>query len=327
MVIVPKEKPAIKNLNSYYLDIRKLFEHYQGEFGAGCIHFKSSSAEAVVFFDKDEILTGVFQDKDGELEGEAAIEGIINAAGKYNFDVNVYNIDADKIYFWANMPYAEVIYKDLSTEFTDLGGLIKKMAAEKLTGCIDVFMAQGHEGGVIFFNNGKIAGGSYDLGSEEISPSKTSQEVLIQKTKEQGGICNVHRISIGHRKAESDGTHTNEKPSSNVLTILQDLLSTLERVIASNKKIKADFHTLLKKKFLEKADKYEFLDPFTAELVYADQKLLFVGVASDHDLAKAITESVKELAGQLGMMPQLREMLGPWSRKYEREIAKLDIKL
>ena len=125
MVVVPKEKPAIENLNSYYLNVRKLLEHYQHAFGAGCIHFKSPSAEGVVFFDKDEILTGVYENKDGELEGEAAIEGMISAADKYNFDVNIYNIDEDKIYFWANMPYAEVVYKDLSTEFFEHSATFK----------------------------------------------------------------------------------------------------------------------------------------------------------------------------------------------------------
>ena len=52
MLVIPKEKPVVENLNSFYLDIRKLFEHYQGELGSGAVHFKSPSAEAVVFFDK-----------------------------------------------------------------------------------------------------------------------------------------------------------------------------------------------------------------------------------------------------------------------------------
>ena len=45
MIIVPKEEPAVENLNSYYLDIRKLIEHYQGEIGSACIHFEAPSAK------------------------------------------------------------------------------------------------------------------------------------------------------------------------------------------------------------------------------------------------------------------------------------------
>ena len=56
MIVLPKERPILKNLNTYYLDLRKLFEHYQGEIGSGGVFFKASAAEGVIFFDKDESL-------------------------------------------------------------------------------------------------------------------------------------------------------------------------------------------------------------------------------------------------------------------------------
>jgi len=52
MLIIPKEKPDIGNLNSYYLDIRKLIEHCQGELGSGAICFKGPGEEGAIFFDK-----------------------------------------------------------------------------------------------------------------------------------------------------------------------------------------------------------------------------------------------------------------------------------
>jgi len=157
MVIVPKEKAVIENLNSYYLDIKKLFEHCQGDLGSGAIHFKSPSSECAVFFDKDELLTGTFKDKRGEIVGKQAIDSLSKALVNENFAVNIYEIDPEKVYFWANIPNAERIYKDLSTEFTDLEGLIKKMSSEKLTGYIDVSINNGKEGGLIFFSNGEIS--------------------------------------------------------------------------------------------------------------------------------------------------------------------------
>ena len=327
MVIFPKEKPTLENLNSAYLDIRKLFEHYQGEFGSGCVHFKSSYAEGVVFFDKDELLTAVFRDGHGEIVGEASVDSIIDAAGKHNFSVSVYQIEDDKIYFWANMPGAEVLHNDLSTEFTDFEGLINKMAAEKLTGFIEVSIGQGEEAGFIFFQDGKMTGGSYSWTESSGLSSKTSQESLIEKTKALGGLCSVRRISQSTQPATSDSGTAEAKTSFLVLRLLEELLETFERVLTSNKKVKADFDTLLKKKFLEKVEKYPFLDPFTGELVYSNQKLSYVGSASDKELARGLMESIMELAGQLGIVPQLKEMLGPWSEKYGREMAGLGISL
>ena len=196
MIIIPKERPVIKNLNSYYLDIRKFFEHYQGELGSGGIHFKSSSEEGIIFFDKDELLSGVFHGKDGEIRGKEAIDILIRETAEDNFAINVYSIELSKVYFWANMPAAEEIYRNLSTEFTDLNKLINKMGAEKLTGYIEVSINSVDDSGLIFFINGDIIGGSYSWVGGEVNGSKKSQDLLIQKTKESGGVFNVSRINF-----------------------------------------------------------------------------------------------------------------------------------
>ena len=138
MIIVPKEKPKLENLNSYYLRTPKLVEHCQGEFGSGCIHFFSSRPEGIVFFDKDVLLGGVFQDKEGDTEGRAAIERIIESSQTQNFIVSIYKIDPRVVYFWTMLSGAKQVYRNLGTEFTNLRGLIKKMHSERFTGYIDI---------------------------------------------------------------------------------------------------------------------------------------------------------------------------------------------
>ena len=59
MIVIPKENPIIGNLNSYYVQIERLIEHFQGEVGCGCLYFKSLSSEGILFFDKDEILNEI----------------------------------------------------------------------------------------------------------------------------------------------------------------------------------------------------------------------------------------------------------------------------
>ena len=39
MIIIPKEKPVVEKLNSYYLKLDRLLEHYRGELDSGCIYF------------------------------------------------------------------------------------------------------------------------------------------------------------------------------------------------------------------------------------------------------------------------------------------------
>ena len=324
MLITPKENPFIGNLNSYYLDIGKLIEHCQGEIGSGAIHFRSPNEEGIVFFDKDEILDGTLQNKDGELGGKTVIKHLIASADNNNFIIDIYGIDPEKIYFWANMRGAKKIYKDLSTEFTDLEGLIKKMISEKLTGYIEVSISEDKEGGLIFFTNGEIIGGSYSWGKGELNGSKESQKLLIEKTKESGGVFHVSRISFTNEE-ESETKEIKKETSSNVLPALEDLLVIFERTLMSNNKSTTDFNTLLKKKFVEMVDKYAFLDPFAAEFDYDNQKITFTGNASDEELVNGVIESVEDLAGELGILPQFVEELAPWSQKHAKEVARFGI--
>ncbi len=156
MVIIPKESPVVENLNSYYLDVIKLIEHYQGEIGAGGIYFKSAAAQGVIYFDHDDILNGYYRNKDGELFGDEAIDLLMGADHEYNFNIAIYYLTQEEVYFWTSLPTSERVYKDLSTEFTDLEGLIKKMSTEKLTGYIDVTIDNGRDQGLVFISNGEI---------------------------------------------------------------------------------------------------------------------------------------------------------------------------
>jgi hypothetical protein len=222
---------------------------------------------------------------------------------------------------------AEDVHRDLSTEFTDLEGLTKKMQSERLTGYIDVSIGNGSEGGLIFLMNGEITGGSYSWGKGELNRTKESHELLVQKTKESGGVFQVKRIRSETGEASYGPETLNGKPSNQVLTMLEGLLNIVERLIVSDRKVKTDFSTLLRGKFVEKADVYSFLDPFTNEFKYAEQKIAFSGEAEDVFLVKGVTESVRELADELGILPQMRENLASWSKKYETILAKFGVTL
>lgn len=326
MIVIPKEKPVIQNINSYYIDLKKLFEHCQGEFGAGGIYFQSKSVEGIFFFDADDLLNGVFHDKEGEIQGDTVLEHLIEVASDHNFTISIYKIDSRKVYFWSNISQAKRIYKDLSTDFTDLEGLINKMSAEKLTGYIDVTINNGNEGGLIFFCDGKISGGSYSWGNGDELHSEESLNILLQKSKELGGVFHVSKILQSNEKRIAGlKEQASHEVSSTVLTLLEELLNIFERMISANKKVKRDFNSQLKMKFIEKADKYPFLDPFASEFKYSDHKITFVGQVEDKDIADGVIESINEIADDLGVLSQFRTEFTSWSKKYESELLKLNI--
>jgi hypothetical protein len=327
MIILPKEQPVIEGLNSYYLDVIKLLEHYQGEIGSGGIHFNSPAEEGVLFFDKDAVLSGTYQGKDGEvLTGDDAIDRLIDAVKDSNFMLDVYSLDPEKIYFWANMPTAEPMFRDLSTDFTDLDGLINKMKTEKLTGYIDASIKNGDEGGLVFFMNGEIIGGSFSWGDGQLNRSVESRNLLIRKTKESGAIFHVSKISLTNGDAESETNSMGEtRAAADVIKSLQELLDIFERNIRGGRFIKGDFSTVLKKKFMEKADKYLFLDPFAGEFSYSNGKIEFTGDEDLQDVFKGVTESVKELAQELKVWPNFSEEIRPWVKKHSGLISSFGV--
>lgn len=358
MIVIPREDPVIQKLNSYFLQINKLVEHYQGEVGTGAIYFKSPASEAAIFFDEANLLNSCYCDKKEQLLGQAAFKKIIETSSINNFSVSVFHIIPERLYFWANLSNAEVLYGDLNSEFTDFEGLIKKLGAEKLSGFIDVKLNQDAGGGIIFLFYGQIIGVSSAKGDNLVDYSVEYRDDLISKIQKVGGVFIVKKIQlnitpisaplatpkiiheikpkskpvvVADRKPETkmaDQTPAGpRKNSKRVLEMLEALLSLLERVIQANRKLKVDFETILNKKFVEKADKYDFLDPFFDEFRYANGRIEYAGKASSHDLVEAITECVREIVASLGIINTFRKYFESWKKGFANEIIDFDIEI
>ncbi|MBU1172134.1 MAG: hypothetical protein KKD44_21475 [Proteobacteria bacterium] len=339
MIVIPKETPLITNLNSYYLNIDKLFEHYQGVVDSGCIYFKSPSSEGVVFFDEENLINGTFRNKTSLIKGKEAIDLLMGESGSNNFSVSIYEIIPERITYWANLADAEDLHKDLSTEFTDLDSLIKKMVSEKLTGYIDVTFNKA-EKAVLFLLNGEIIGTTTSEDKWQLNRTEALQQLLIDKSRTKGAILNVKKIPL--KLIIENYTHTGpehvnpsdvinietilpaqpvevEKPL-NIMGMLQHLMLIYEKFIVGNRKIREDFDTILKRKFMEKVDRFDFLDPFAAEFMYSNGKITYTGNTDKAKLASGLVECLNEIAGENGMQKWLKKHLGPWEEKYLREI-------
>ena len=326
MVVIPKQHPVLENLNVYYLNVKKLLEHFQGEIGSGGVYFKSHAAEGVIFFDQNELINGFFQDRDIKISGSEAIERLLAAGDNYNLTVNIYEIGAEEVYYWAGIPTAEKIYRDLSTEFTDLEGLIKKMSSEKLTGYIDVSISDGQETGLLFLMNGKMMGGAYSWSNGSPSPSQKNRDLLVQKTKELGGSFNVCRIALNNLEKNNEPDLEQQRPPQRVIAMLEELLAIFEKLVSSKKKKSMDFQKLLRQKFVQHAERYAFLDPFAGEFEYFDQRIKYSGQTSDAHLVDGVFTIVKEMALELGLLSTLIEKLDSWSLKYAEDLAQFDIR-
>jgi hypothetical protein len=321
MVIVPRGNPVFENLNGYYLDLRRLLEHYQGEMGSGGIYLKSPTAEGAIFFEAHELLGGTFENRDEKLAGKAAIERLLTPLPTENYQVSIYGVEPEEAYYWSSIPNAKRIYEDLSTEFTDLEGLIKKMSSERLSGYIEVSLNSELDGGFLFFRNGQVVGGYY-FWEKNFSASKESQALLLRKAKRSGGIFHVSKISVETKESRET---SKREPAPEVLGALEELLALLESFLTSNQTVKGDFNTLLKKKFLDLADEYTFLDPFAGEFQYSGRKIRFVSETKDAELAKGVLVAVSGLVRDHGLNAPFKSGLDGWLQKHRKKLLSLGI--
>ncbi len=331
MIVIPKNMPVIEGLNSFYLNVGRFIEHYSGEVDTGGIHFLSGKAEGVVFIDDNAILSGIFEDKSEKLEGAEAVEHIIKHGGENTFSVAVYEIEPEYVHFWSNLPHAEVIHSNLSTEFTDLKKLIIKMQSEKLTGYVEVSVNGIAEQGTVFLNMGNISGSLFPWNREKLINSRQDLDKLIASSEKSGGEFNVYQVKLVQDDL-SDTLDTSQETvpaetdaSDMSIAIIEELLTIFEKTFMSSKKGKADFRTLLRRKFVEKADAYDFLDPFAAEFQYADGKIEYSGEAGTDILASGIVDCIKEIAEENDIYYPLLKAIVPWTEKYAAEIEKAEV--
>ncbi|MCD6389549.1 MAG: hypothetical protein J7L69_09055 [Desulfobulbaceae bacterium] len=323
MIIIPKEKPVLSGLNSYYLKIEKLVEHFQGQIGTGAIFFRSQTVQAIIFFDQDNILNVYFQNKTKSLQGKEALNTLSKAA--YNFIVEIYELDPDRIHFWANMPAAQQIHQGLSTEFVDFDVLLKKMTGEKFTGFFDVKLNQDLGEGLLFFDGGELIGGSYHLAETTDSDPHEQQLTLIRHIKKEGAIFHVSTLVLKKEETTFAYKEASQASSFDLLQALGEMLNTFEGIVKKEKAY--DFNVLLKQKFVDKALKYDFLDPFAAEFFYEGGKVIFTGREEHRVVAKGVIEAVLELADDLDKREHLLQRLHIWRKKYGNRFSELGLRV
>jgi hypothetical protein len=316
MFIFPEDKSLISGLQTCYVTIPKLIEYYKKHVSSGCICFRGEEAEGVLFFKDQCVINGFFRKGDKVISGEKGIDRLYQASVEYDFSIDVLEIVPDQILFWSGIQAADAVYTNLSTEFTDLKRLLKKMIGENLNGYIDVDMNDNNERGRIFLAQGSFIGGTYSWIQNRLSPSKKDLENLIGKTKTTSGIFNVYSVPLPVQKPDTGKDTDQQQISASGITALEALIQLSEKIVDSNKKVKNEFQTLMKKKFVQNVDKYAFLDPFSKEFEYHDGKIMFRGKVEEQLLAQGVFASLQSVMEECKMVKEFAEKMDSWRQQF-----------
>lgn len=326
MVVIPNKDPVFEELNTYYLDLGRMLEHFRGSIGSGAVHVLSRDSEGVIFFESDAILSATFQTPNGEFVGQNAVEEIVKQSRESHYTVNVYRIDQAGIHYWANIPFATPIYKDLSSEFTDLQGLIKKLQEEELTGYILATLDR--DEARLFFQGGELLGAAYSWTSNELDQNPQKLDAIFSWIQENKALFNVYRIVSGNEAFGDDDVEIAPEETieaDDINAMLEELLEKIEKAVSNSRSIKEEFSTLLRRKFLEKANDYPFLDPFAAEFGYNNGKISNYSNVDENEIVKGVIASVQEIVSENDLEKKVRSDLDTWRANYSSYLSELQI--
>lgn len=187
-MLIPRERPYLEGLNSYYLHLEKFIEHLQGEIGSGGAYCASPNLEMFIFFSEQEVISSLLQEKGAAAHFAPAYELVRGAFYGGSFATKVYQLDPHAIFFWAQMPPFQRAKSALRSTEILLPDLIFRLRMKQFSGFIDVQLAKKNEGGLLFFNEGDRIGGSYTWGKGGMSTSDEDYNSLLSRVQAGEGV-------------------------------------------------------------------------------------------------------------------------------------------
>ena len=328
-MIFPKEKPYMDGLNSYYLETDKLVEHLQGEIGTGCIYFKSSTREILIYFDEMDIISGVIQESNERAQVAASLKPVFEALMQRNYLVKVFHLDPHAIFYWAQLPPFKRAKADLDSSEISLIDLVDRLGQKQASCFVDVKFGGANMSCILFFHLGNFIGGSYSWGAGGLNPSKSEFESFLETTKEKRAEFAIGHFTEDRSVPSVDEVEEEKKPPelavkdqvfiSNLPTILEEFFSLYINTV--KKKAKVDPVSLMCQRIIVRGDEYPFLDPFNPPFDYSNNVFVFTGTdkAFGENTAKAIIECSWDVVFDLRLEKKFRAVLSKWNFKLSLE--------
>jgi len=328
MIVIPRETPVVSNLHTSYIKIRRFVDHFRTSLPSGCVYMRAPDSEGAIFFDNGVLINTHMCTEGRSLGRQQALEEILRTADTGKHTVSVFEIPEETIRYWANLNEAALIHKNLTSSTVDLESLMKKITQDRFTGLIEVLNPPGRAD-QIHVIMGEIAGAVLGKTSGILRDPDQELGRIMASAKNGRTRIAIKRVQLENHRLADDSLRdtaparvesTVSPDEQNPLEMLEMLLAAFEQTYASTKTQADPFDTVLKRKFLEKVSRYEFLDPFTEEFMYHGGSITYTGNDEVQRVVAAVTECLRELALERGLGIELQRNLKGWRQQYQREI-------
>jgi len=197
-MILPKGKVRHQDLLTSYTDLPALLSTLKSEGFSGTIEIEYPENKGVLFIDTGEAINAeVKVGADSKrMIGPEAVQYILALSKQKDGVLNVYQLLPEQAAVVASNLGHEIIFKELSTDFTRFDRLLLKLREEKHYGFIEVFTKDHQPMGVLFLQEGEPIEMFTTSASGPSVFGRKSIPTFVENTAKEGAILNVYQ-SLG----------------------------------------------------------------------------------------------------------------------------------
>ena len=273
-MIFPKRDAVYQNLNTSFTNFGEMLVDLKENSFTGLVQVSFWEYEGVLLLDNGNIVNATEEINGKLISGQGAVKRVISKAKEKDGTISVYALKGEMITMLASVVKSEIVFENLSTEFTSLEALIAKLQTEDHTGYIQVDFQGDQQAGYIFLLAGRVIESLLSTRGEEISGTAVLPRI-IEFASSIGATFSVYKAAVEEAHSESEGIM--------VSFDLPQLLEVWGAIIGAVESVSDDllnegiFLNTFKDTLITLANDYPFLDPFAAKFSYQDGKISFSG--------------------------------------------------
>lgn len=287
-MILPKEKVIYENLNTSFTSFVELLSDLKTNHFSGVVQINFWDYEGILFIDSGNIINALEEFEGRRQIEQDAINSLLEKVKDKNGSISVYSLSSDLVSMLATIVKTEIVYKELTSDFTNLEKLLEKLKDEQHTGYIEILTKEEKHIATIFIQGGDPIESILSTDSTAIAKTGIHPKIF-ESVKSGGAIFNVYKAGL-----RSD--NSNLLTSAEIVPLLDFWGQAI--AIVENRYDPGSFTRVFKEILIKKADKYPFLDPFADELKYANGKLNLEGNFSSN-FNQGIIEVLQELLSEI----------------------------
>ncbi len=271
-MVLPRGQAVYENLLTFFIRMENFLQFLEEDYFTGYLEFKSGQAKGIVFYEDGEILTSYFEDPttSERIVGQEAMSIIMKRSNSKDGVINLYKFNREIARILSSVTSKEALYKDLSTEFTDIEKIIAQLSKDSFSGYIEVRFSNQKERALIFLHAGKPIECVITLTNGTVRSGIGILNKIIEHAKNVGAAFDVYKAELQISKQKIKTLPPLNK--AEVIEFLEKSFDIINSIFQSRLGAKS-FERIYNETCIELADKYPFLDPFIAEIYFRDGHL------------------------------------------------------